>query len=176
MSRNAGSDENGRFGDQSTWRFLCKLHQQRWAWHVGEFDNFGDFYATLLGPSNWVNLFALIISSTTLEKFRQNGHFCQIRLFRQIRQHFGALLARVNLFAIIISSTTLAKFRQNRHFRHCQHFWTYLIIPHYSGSPAGRRRTSGAPYLRKFDNPSISKFGCHVTVRTPSPIPWKIRK
>ena len=30
---------------QLTWRFLCKLHQQRWAWHVGEFDDFGDFYA-----------------------------------------------------------------------------------------------------------------------------------
>ena len=22
---------------QSTWRLLCKLHQQRWAWHVGDF-------------------------------------------------------------------------------------------------------------------------------------------
>ena len=36
--------------------------------------------------SNWVNLFVLIISSTTLVKFRQN------RNFRQIRQLFGTLL------------------------------------------------------------------------------------
>ena len=33
---------------ESTWRFLCKLHQQRWAWHVGEFDDFGDFYANYI--------------------------------------------------------------------------------------------------------------------------------
>ena len=41
-----------------------------------------------------------------MAKFRQNRHFCQIRRFRQIRQHFGALLAGFNLFALIISPTT----------------------------------------------------------------------
>ena len=30
---------------------------------------------TFRGPSSWVNLFTLIISSTTLVKFRQNRHF-----------------------------------------------------------------------------------------------------
>ena len=50
------------------------------------------FSPKLWGPSNWVNLFALIISSTTLAKFRQNRYFCQIRRFRQICQHFRALL------------------------------------------------------------------------------------
>ena len=51
MSRNAGSDENGRFDEISSnwrwanWRFLCKLFHQRYPWHVGEFDDFGDFYA-----------------------------------------------------------------------------------------------------------------------------------
>ena len=29
---------------QLTWQFLCKLHQQRWAWRVGKFDDFGNFY------------------------------------------------------------------------------------------------------------------------------------
>ena len=47
------------------------------------------------GPSSLINLFHLIISSTTLAKFRHNRHFRQIRRFRQIRQHFGAPLARL---------------------------------------------------------------------------------
>ena len=42
------------------------------------------------GPCSWNNLFAIIISSNVLAKLRQNRHF---RCFRQIRQHFGALLA-----------------------------------------------------------------------------------
>ena len=69
---------------------------------------------TFRGPSNWVNLFAYIISSTTLAKIRQNRHF------RQIRQHFGTLLAE--LISSLISSKTLAKFRQNYHFRQNRHF------------------------------------------------------
>ena len=40
---------------QLTWRFLCKLHQQRWAWHIGEFDDFGDFYANyVVDHKSWV--------------------------------------------------------------------------------------------------------------------------
>ena len=50
-----------------------------------------------------------------------------------------------------------------------------------SGAPARRRRANGAPCLRKFDNPSISKILAvtwlsvrpylRPSVRTPSPIP-----
>ena len=53
--------------------------------------------------------------------------------FRQIRQHFGALVTAVNLFALIISSTTLAKFRQSRHFHQIrQHFGALLAGLIYS--------------------------------------------
>ena len=31
-----------------TWQFLCKLHWQRWTWLVGEFGEFGDFYANYM--------------------------------------------------------------------------------------------------------------------------------
>ena len=62
------------------------------------------FSPTFQGPSSWVNLFSLIILLTTLAKFRQNRHFCQIRHFRQ---HFGALLAGL-IYSLIISPTTLA--------------------------------------------------------------------
>ena len=48
---------------------------------------------TIRGPSSWVNLFALDISSTTMAKFHQNRRFPQIHRFRQIRKLFGALLA-----------------------------------------------------------------------------------
>ena len=44
-------------------------------------------------PSSWVNLLAIIISSTTSAKFRQNRDFRQIRCFRQICKHFRALVA-----------------------------------------------------------------------------------
>ena len=68
---------------------LAKFRQNR------DFVNFAVFanFANISDPSSWVNLFALIISSTNLAKFWQNRHFYQIRRFRQIRQHFGALLA-----------------------------------------------------------------------------------
>ena len=122
-----------------------------WQCKLGEISPKSPLSPTFRDPSNWVNLFALIISSTILVKFRQN------------RQHFGALLAGliyslstfrqqpwrnygesplspnspfspnisptfqgssswVNLFALNISSTTLAKFRQNRHFRRFRRF------------------------------------------------------
>ena len=44
-SRNAGSDENGRFDEISSVNLtiFCKLHGQRWARRVGEFGEFGDF-------------------------------------------------------------------------------------------------------------------------------------
>ena len=48
------------------------------------------------GPSSWVNLFALIILSTTFAKFHQNCHF---RRFHQIRQLFRALLAGLILLS-----------------------------------------------------------------------------
>ena len=70
---------------------LLSFRQQPWRnfAKIAIFAKFAVFakFANISGPSSWVNLFALIISSTALAKFRQNRHF------RQIRQHFGALLA-----------------------------------------------------------------------------------
>ena len=78
--------------------------------------------ATFRAPSSWVNLFALIISSTALAKFRQNRHF------RQIRQHFGALLA-----GLIYS---LLSFRQQpwRNLAKIAIFATACISGHISAS------------------------------------------
>ena len=52
-----------------------------------------------------------------------------IRRFRQIRQHFGALIAGLiySLLSFRQQLWRLAKFRQNRHFRLSLHFWTYII-------------------------------------------------
>ena len=41
------------------WRFLCKLCHQRYPWHVGEFCDFGDFYANNIswdGPNMLANM------------------------------------------------------------------------------------------------------------------------
>ena len=55
------------------WRFLCKLHHQRWAQHVGEYGDFGEFYANYItrdGPNMLANMailasFMLITSGVT---------------------------------------------------------------------------------------------------------------
>ena len=104
----------------------------KFCWHC----NFGEISPksllspnspTFRGPCSWVNLFPLIISSTTLAKFRQIRHFRQTRRFRRFCQHFRSLNRWVNLFDVIISSTTLPRFCQNRIFRQirrfCKHFW-----------------------------------------------------
>ena len=84
---------------------------------------------TFRGLLAGLHLFALIFSSTTLAKFWQNHHFCQIR------QHFGALLAGLHLFALIIASTTLAKFSRNLHF--CQIHRFCQIRQHFGALLAG---------------------------------------
>ena len=79
------------------------------------------FSQPLQGPSNWVNLFAQIISSTTLAKVRQNRHSLpNSPTSRGPSSWF-------NLFAVIISSTTFAKSRQICRFRQIrQHFGVLL--------------------------------------------------
>ena len=108
MSRNAGSDENcdsAKFR-QLTWRFLCKLHQQRWAWRVGEFDDFGDFYANYV----LANLTITRDGSNVLANLANLRFLCKLH-----HQRWANVLVNLKISAISITSRVEAE-QQDMYF------------------------------------------------------------
>ena len=80
-------------GPSSCSVYLLSAFRQQPFTKIATFAKFAIFakFANILRPFKLDNLFAIFISST-LAKCRQNRHFRKVRRFRQIRQHFGALL------------------------------------------------------------------------------------
>ena len=82
---------------QLTWRFSCKLHQQRSAWRVGEFDDFGDFYANYV-LANWRS------QEMGLPCWRIWRFLCKLH-----HQRWANVLANLTIWAISITSRAEAE-------------------------------------------------------------------
>ena len=85
---------------QLTWRFLCKLHQQRWAWRVGEFDDFGDFYANYV----MANLTITRDGSNMLANLANLRFLCKLH-----HQRWANVLVNLTISAISITSRVEAE-------------------------------------------------------------------
>ena len=135
-SNGRNNDNKSPFSPTLRGLSLWSFRQQPWRKFakIATFANspFSPDSPTFRGPYSWVNLFALIISPTTLaigeispkSPLSPNSPFSPT-----LRDPSNW----VNWFALFISSTTLAKFRQNSHFRQIrQQFGAFLAGLLYS--------------------------------------------
>ena len=89
---------------QLTWRFLCKLFQQRWAWRDSEFDDFDDFYGNYVSAnltitrdgSNVLANLAIFMQITSPEMGLTCWRIWRFRLHQEWRPSINILISSLH--------------------------------------------------------------------------------